>query len=78
MTLAIKRSPGGARSRRRVKRRAALAINTNNRTQREWCPVLRVPPAAAIGAPGEQKHLPEWIDTTAAKSGAPAPLYNVR
>src|SRR5438105_6334086 len=33
----------------------------NNRTQREWCPVLRVPPAAAIGAPGEQKHLPDWI-----------------
>src|SRR5438477_8448756 len=30
-----------------------------NRTQREWCPVLRVPPAAATGAPGEQKHLPD-------------------
>src|SRR5216683_3700064 len=31
----------------------------NNCTQREWCPVLRVPPVAAIGARGEQKHLPE-------------------
>ena len=27
-------------------------------TQREWRPVLRVSPAAATGAPGEQKHLP--------------------
>ena len=41
------------------KRRAGAGGQQTNRTQREWCPVLRVPPVAAIGAPGEQKHLPE-------------------
>src|SRR5450755_1441568 len=41
------------------KRRAGAGEKHNNRTQREWCPVLRVPPAAATGALGEQKHLPD-------------------
>src|SRR5438477_6670493 len=39
-----------------------------NCTQREWCPVLRVPPAAAIGAPGEQKHLPDVITHQGSKN----------
>ena len=60
MTLAIGRSPRNAIATPR-KRRAAPASSTTNRTQREWCPVLSSPPAAAIGAPGEQKHLPDWI-----------------
>jgi len=58
MTLAIERSPG---ERRRDAEKAPCGAGElqTNRTQRGWCPVLRVPPAAAIGAPGEQKHLPD-------------------
>jgi hypothetical protein len=76
MTLAIKRFPGEARSRRHtgaVRRRREL----NQPHTTEGCPPsLAFYHWSRYGAPGEQQHLPDWLDTTAAKNGALAPLYN--
>jgi hypothetical protein len=61
MTLAIEALPRGSAIATPNRRRAGAGEKQINRTQRGWCPVLRVPPAAATGAPGEQKHLPDVI-----------------
>ncbi len=59
MTLAIQALPRGSATATLSKAPCGAGEQHNNCTQREWCPVLRVPPVAAIGARGEQKHLPE-------------------
>ena len=46
MTLAIGRSPG-KRHRDAKKAPCGAGEQQTNRTQREWCPVLTVPPGAA-------------------------------
>src|SRR3984893_6256098 len=52
-------APPGERNRDAEQAPCSAGEQQSNCTQREWCPVLRVPPAAATGAPGEQKHLPD-------------------
>src|SRR5437588_13131254 len=59
MTLAIGASPGKRQSRRQSKRRAAPASSKPAAHNGSGVPCSAVSPAAATGAPGEQKHLPD-------------------
>jgi len=49
----------------------------NNRTKREGVSRARIYHWNRYGAPGEQQHLPDWIDTMEVEIGALAPWYNV-
>ena len=68
MTLAMSDPPGrGIAIATPSKRRAALASSKPTAHNGSGVPCSEVSPRGRYGATGEQKHLPDWIYTMAAK-----------
>ena len=77
MTLAIRALPG-ERGRDANRRRAAPASSKATARNGEVSSVARIKHWSRYGAPGEQQHLPDWLDTTATRNGAFGAFYDVQ